>query len=37
VGTITAPANGTAGTITATVGTLTPTQSAVVIFAVKIQ
>jgi uncharacterized repeat protein (TIGR01451 family) len=37
VGTIAAPASGTAGTITATVGTLTPTQSAVVIFAVKIQ
>jgi uncharacterized repeat protein (TIGR01451 family) len=37
VGTITAPANGTAGTITATVGTLTPSQSAVIIFAVKIQ
>jgi len=37
VGTISAPANGTAGTITATVGTLTPSQSAVIIFAVKIQ
>jgi uncharacterized repeat protein (TIGR01451 family) len=37
VGTITAPANGTAGTISATVGTLTPGQSAVIIFAVKIQ
>ncbi|HET9364964.1 MAG TPA: hypothetical protein VFP71_08175 [Candidatus Angelobacter sp.] len=37
VGTITAPANGTAGTISATVGTLTPGQSAVVVFAVKIQ
>jgi hypothetical protein len=37
VGTISAPANGTAGTITATVGTLTPTQSAVIIFSVKIQ
>ncbi|HWX55765.1 MAG TPA: hypothetical protein VN176_14350 [Verrucomicrobiae bacterium] len=37
VGTITAPANGTAGTIQATVGTLTPGQSAVIIFAVKIQ
>ncbi len=37
VGTIVAPANGTAGTITATVGTLTPSQSAVIIFAVKIQ
>src|SRR5947209_8218536 len=37
VGTITAPANGTAGTISANVGTLTPGQSAVVIFAVKIQ
>jgi uncharacterized repeat protein (TIGR01451 family) len=37
VGTITAPANGTAGTIQATVGTLTPGQNAVIIFAVKIQ
>jgi uncharacterized repeat protein (TIGR01451 family) len=37
VGTIVAPANGTAGTISATVGTLTPGQSAVIIFAVKIQ
>jgi len=37
VGTIVAPTNGTAGTITATVGTLTPSQSAVIIFAVKIQ
>jgi uncharacterized repeat protein (TIGR01451 family) len=37
VGTITAPANGAAGTISATVGTLTPSQSAVIIFAVKIQ
>jgi uncharacterized repeat protein (TIGR01451 family) len=37
VGAIVAPANGTAGTITATVGTLTPSQSAVIIFAVKIQ
>ena len=37
VGTIVAPANGTAGTISATVGTLTPGQSAVVVFAVKIQ
>jgi uncharacterized repeat protein (TIGR01451 family) len=37
VGTITAPANGTAGTISATVGTLTPGQSAVIVFAVKIQ
>ena len=37
VGTITAPANGTAGTVTATVGTLTPSQSAVIIFEVKIQ
>lgn len=37
VGTISAPANGTAGTISATVGTLTPGQSAVIIFAVKIQ
>src|SRR5258708_585272 len=37
VGTITAPANGTAGTISATVGTLTPGQQAVIIFAVKIQ
>ncbi|MBZ5523326.1 MAG: DUF11 domain-containing protein [Acidobacteriia bacterium] len=37
VGTIVAPANGTAGTISATVGTLTPSQSAVIIFAVKIQ
>jgi len=37
VGTIVAPANGTAGTISATVGTLTPGQSAVVVFSVKIQ
>lgn len=37
VGTISAPTNGTAGTITATVGTLTPTQSAVITFEVKIQ
>jgi uncharacterized repeat protein (TIGR01451 family) len=37
VGTIVAPANGTAGTIQATVGTLTSGQSAVIIFAVKIQ
>jgi trimeric autotransporter adhesin len=37
VGTITAPANGAAGSISATVGTLTPGQSAVIIFAVKIQ
>ena len=37
VGSIVAPANGTAGTISATVGTLTPSQSAVIIFAVKIQ
>jgi uncharacterized repeat protein (TIGR01451 family) len=37
VGTIVAPANGTAGTISATVGTLTPGQSAVIVFAVKIQ
>jgi uncharacterized repeat protein (TIGR01451 family) len=37
VGTITAPANGTAGTISANVGTLTPDQSAVIVFAVKIQ
>jgi uncharacterized repeat protein (TIGR01451 family) len=37
VGTITAPANGTAGTIQATVGTLTPGQQAIIIFAVKIQ
>jgi uncharacterized repeat protein (TIGR01451 family) len=37
VGSIVAPANGTAGTITATVGTLTPSQSAVIIFVVKIQ
>ncbi len=37
VGSIVAPANGTAGTIQATVGTLTPGQSAVIIFAVKIQ
>jgi trimeric autotransporter adhesin len=37
VGSIVAPANGTAGTISATVGTLTPGQSAVIIFAVKIQ
>lgn len=37
VGTITAPANGIAGTIQATVGTLTPGQQAVIIFAVKIQ
>jgi uncharacterized repeat protein (TIGR01451 family) len=36
VGTISAPANGTAGTITATVGTLTPGQSAVITFSVKI-
>lgn len=34
--TISAPANNTAGTITATVGTLTPSQSAVIIFEVKI-
>jgi uncharacterized repeat protein (TIGR01451 family) len=38
VGSITlVPANGTAGTIQATVGTLTSGQSAVIIFAVKIQ
>jgi len=37
VGTIIAPANGAAGTISATVGTLTPGQSALIIFAVKIQ
>ena len=37
VGTISAPANGSAGTISATVGTLTPGQSAVIVFAVKIQ
>ncbi len=37
VGSIAAPANGTAGTITATVGTLTPSQSAVITFSVKIQ
>ena len=37
VGTISAPANGTAGTISATVGTLTPGQSAVIVFSVKIQ
>jgi uncharacterized repeat protein (TIGR01451 family) len=37
VGTITVPANNTAGPISANVGTLTPNQSAVVIFAVKIQ
>jgi uncharacterized repeat protein (TIGR01451 family) len=37
VGTIVAPADGTAGTVSATVGTLTPGQSAVIIFAVKIQ
>ena len=37
VGSIAAPANGTAGTITATVGTLTPSQSAVITFEVKIQ
>ncbi|HWZ45996.1 MAG TPA: hypothetical protein VNW97_21165 [Candidatus Saccharimonadales bacterium] len=37
VGSIVAPANGAPGTISATVGTLTPSQSAVVIFAVKIQ
>jgi uncharacterized repeat protein (TIGR01451 family) len=37
VGSIVAPANGTAGTISATVGTLTPSQSAVIVFAVKIQ
>jgi trimeric autotransporter adhesin len=37
VGTISAPPDGTAGTISATVGTLTPGQSAVIIFAMKIQ
>jgi trimeric autotransporter adhesin len=37
VGTFTAPALGAAGTVTATVGTLTPGQSAVLTFGVKIQ
>ena len=36
LGTVTAPANGTAGTISATVGTLTPSASAVLNFGVKI-
>lgn len=36
VGTITGPAVGSAGSITATIGTLTPGQSAVVTFGVKI-
>jgi len=37
VGTITAPAAGSAGTVSATVGTLAPGQSAVVTFGVQIQ
>jgi hypothetical protein len=36
VGTITNPANGGAGTIVATVGTLAPGQSAVITFGVQI-
>lgn len=36
VGTVTNPTSGSAGTITATIGTLTPGQSAVVTFMVKI-
>ncbi len=36
VGTITAPANGTTGTVQATIGTLAPSQSAVVTFGVRI-
>ena len=36
LGTVTAPANGTAGTISATVGTLTPSASAVLNFGVRI-
>jgi uncharacterized repeat protein (TIGR01451 family) len=36
VGTIVAPANGTAGTVTATVGSLAPGQSAVVTFGIRI-
>jgi trimeric autotransporter adhesin len=36
VGTITQPANGTSGTVQATVGTLTPAQSVVVTFGVRI-
>jgi trimeric autotransporter adhesin len=36
VGTITAPANGTTGTVQATIGTLAPNQSAVVTFGVRI-
>jgi len=36
VGTATSPTVGTAGAVTATVGTLTPSQSAVVTFSVKI-
>ncbi|MFI5447718.1 beta strand repeat-containing protein [Polaromonas sp. UC242_47] len=36
VGTVTGPAVGAAGTVTATIGTLTPGQSAVVTFGVKV-
>ena len=36
VSTVTAPANGTAGTISATIGTLTPSASVVLTFGVKI-
>ena len=36
VGTVTAPADGTGGTVQATIGTLTPGQSAVVNFGVRI-